>query len=43
MEATKEYSFELHEDMLNIIEKEFSPEDIAAKLAAAIKGKPDRS
>ena len=41
MKATKEYSFELHEDMLNIIEKEFSPGDIAAKLAAAVKGKSE--
>jgi hypothetical protein len=41
MEEKKEYSFELHEDMLNIIENDFSPEDIASKLDAAIKGKPE--
>ena len=40
MEATKEHSFELHEDMLSLIETEFSPQDIAGELAATIKGKP---
>lgn len=39
MEQKKEYSFELHEDMLSLIEKEFSPQEIAAKLAAAVEGK----
>jgi len=36
----KEYSFELHEEMLSLVEKEFLPQDIAAKLAVAIKEKP---
>ena len=40
MEDKKGYSFELHEDMLSLIEKEFSPQEIAANLAAAIEGKP---
>lgn len=40
MEDKKGYSFELHEDMLSLIEKEFSPQEIAASLAAAVEGKP---
>jgi hypothetical protein len=40
MEDKKGYSFELHEDMLSLIEKEFSPQEIAANLAAVVKGKP---
>ncbi len=39
MEDKKGYSFELHEDMLSLIEKEFLPQEIAEKLAAALKGK----
>jgi hypothetical protein len=39
MEDKKGYSFELHEDMLSLIEKEFSPQEIAANLAAAIERK----
>jgi hypothetical protein len=39
MEAKKEYSFELQEDMLGLIETEFYPSEIAAKLAAAGQGK----
>jgi hypothetical protein len=39
MEAKKEYSFELQEDMLGLMETEFSPHEIAAKLAAAVQGK----
>lgn len=42
MEAKKEYSFELQEDMLGLIETEFSPHEIAAKLAAAVQGKSSR-
>jgi hypothetical protein len=41
MEAKKEYSFELHDEMLNLIETEFSPQDIATKLADGVKGKTD--
>jgi hypothetical protein len=40
MEDKKEYSFELHEGMLSLIEKEFSPREIATELAGAIEGKP---
>jgi hypothetical protein len=40
MEGKKGYSFELHEEMLSLIEKKFSPQEIAADLAAAVKGKP---
>ncbi|MBI4764564.1 MAG: hypothetical protein HY787_08165 [Deltaproteobacteria bacterium] len=39
MEDKKGYSFELQEDMLSLIEKEFSPQEIADSLAAAIEGK----
>ncbi len=39
MEDKKGYSFELHEDMLSLIENEFSPQEIAANLAAAIERK----
>lgn len=39
MEDKKEYSFELHEGMLSLIEKEFSPQEIADGLAVAIEGK----
>ncbi len=38
--APKPYSFDLNEDMLQIIRKEFGAEGIAAKFAEAIKGKP---
>jgi hypothetical protein len=34
------YSFELNEEMLSLIEKEFAPQDIAEKMALAVKGKP---
>ncbi len=37
--APKPYSFELNEDMLELIREEFNPEGIASKLAEAIKGK----
>ena len=40
MEDKREYSFELNEDMLNLVEKEFSPQEIAAILATAVKGRP---
>jgi hypothetical protein len=39
MEAKKELSFELHEDMVGLVAQEFSPEDIANSLADTIKGK----
>jgi len=39
MEGKKEYSFELQEELLSLIEKEFSPQEIAAKFAGAVKGK----
>ena len=39
MEAKKEYSFELQEEMLSLLETEFSPLEIGAKLAAAVNGK----
>jgi hypothetical protein len=35
----KGYSFDLHEEMLSLIEKEFSPREIAAGLAQAVEGK----
>lgn len=40
MEDKKAYSFELHEEMLSLIEDEFSPQGIAVKLAEAVKDKP---
>lgn len=40
MVEKKGYSFELHEDMLSLIEKEFSPQEIAARMAATVEGKP---
>ena len=39
MAAPKELSFELHEDMIGTIAREFSPADIAKKLAEALQGK----
>lgn len=39
MAEKKEYSFELHEDMLGMIETEFSAQEIARKLTTAIKEK----
>jgi hypothetical protein len=39
MEAKKELSFELHEDMVGLIAREFSPGDIAKRLADTIQGK----
>jgi hypothetical protein len=35
------YSFNLNEDMIALVAKEFSPEQVAAQLAEAIKGKPE--
>jgi hypothetical protein len=39
MEAKKELSFELHEEMMGLIAQEFSPEDIAKSLTDTLKGK----
>ena len=39
MEDKKAYSFELNEDMLSLIEKEFSPQEAAAILATAVKAR----
>lgn len=38
MEAKKERSFELHEEMMGLIAREFSPQDIAKSLADTLKG-----
>jgi hypothetical protein len=35
------YSFNLNEDMIALVAKEFAPEQVAAQLAEAIKGKPE--
>ncbi len=37
--APRPYSFDLNEDMVNMIRSEFGPELVADKLSAAIKGK----
>jgi hypothetical protein len=39
MEDKTAYSFELNEDMLSLIEKEFSPQETAAILAAAVEAR----
>jgi len=38
-EAPKPYSFDLNEDMVQLLRDEFGPEIVADKLAAAVKGK----
>jgi hypothetical protein len=40
MGEKNKYSFELNEEMLSRIEKEFAPQDIAKTMALAVKGKP---
>ena len=38
--APKPYSFDLNQDMVDLIREEFNAEAVASKLAEAIKGKP---
>ena len=42
MEKARELSFELHEEMLEAISRDFSPDKIASRLAEAVHGKDEK-